>query len=349
MTAYQLQEWATRPFPRTYSKMVGANLVDPQQASQGATDLLCFDTDANQGRIYASVHDGHLDDGTVVQGGPHPMGGGPIIGDSDWTHIVAGPLGKGKAKLLFYSASEGVGAFYGVQKNGNPQLIKRHTGWRTSWTHILAGNFIKDPRKVVSGGPPWHPTGVTTAPGPVLNELLFYDAAAGQAEFYSVGEDGSIKLIKTLSGWRGSWHTILKGNFSDSDFDDLLFYDKSAGHGEFYRNNGKGDIEQLSLHTNWRTSWDQVRAGAFELNGRYSGLIFHEEGSGHSEVYKTDGHGQIAQLNVNFGPVWLARGAHFQTILAGTFIGNGAGLLDDICAYDPSAGAISLFRYVPVI
>lgn len=346
MTAYQLQEWATRPFPRTYSKIVGANLVDPQQASQGAVDLLGFDTDANLGRIYASVREGRLDDGTIVQGGPHQIGD-PIIGDSDWTHIVGGPLGRGRAKVLFYSASEGVGAFFGVQKNGNLELIKRHAGWRTSWTHILAGNFIKDPRVAIDGGPITRP-GVITVPGPILNELLFYDAAAGEGEFYSVGEDGSITLIKTLSGWRGSWHTILKGNFSDGDFDDLLFYDKSVGHGEFYRNNGKGGIEQLSLYTNWRTSWDQVRAGAFELNGRYSGLIFHEEGSGYSEIYKTDGHGKVAQLDVDFGAAWLARRANFQTVLADTFIGNGVGLLDDICAYDPSTGAISMFRYVPV-
>ena len=79
------------------------------------------------------------------------------------------------------------------------------------------------------------------------------------------------------------------------------------------------------------------------------GTCFHEEASGYSEIYKTDGHGKIPQLDVDFGAACLARRANFQTVLADTFIGNGVGLLDDVCAYDPSAGAISLFRYVPVI
>lgn len=286
--------------------------------------MLCFDTNTNTGAIFATVHAGKLDDGTVVQDGPRQVGG-IITADHRWTHVVHGPFGKSGAQVLFYDAHAGVGAFYGIQKNGNLQLIKTHTGWRTSWTQIISGKFSDNDGQ----------------------QLLFYDAAAGTGEFYFVDDSGTHRLIRTDPGWRSSWHTILAANFSDSKFDDLLFYDKGAGVGEFYRTDGHGGLNMFSSHTDWRTSWRQVRAGAFEFGGRFSGLLFHEDGGGPTEIYSTNGKGSLVQLNVSLGSVWLARAANFQAILPATFIGNTFGGLDDICAYDPSAGVISYFRDAP--
>ena len=292
--------------------LVAGNFADPQQASQGATDLLCFDTNTNAGAIFATVREGKLDDGTVVQNGPRQVGG-TIIADHRWTHVVHGPFGKSGAQVLFYDAHAGIGAFYGIQRNGNLRLIKTHTGWRTSWTQIISGKFSDNEGK----------------------QLLFYDAAAGTGEFYFVDDSGTHRRIRTRTGWRSSWHTILAANFSDSKFDDLLFYDKGAGVAEFYRADGHGGTSMFSSHASWRTSWRQIRAGAFEFGGRFSGLLFHEDDSGHTEIYSTNGKGRIAQLNVSLGSVWLARAANFQTIRPATFIGNTVGGLDDTAPMTP--------------
>src|ERR1700744_825621 len=156
MTTYQVNTWATNPFPETFSILVPGNFVDPQRDSKGATDLLGFDTGTNTGAIFASVHAGQLDDGTPVTNGAYRVGD-PIIANHQWTHIIPGPFGNSGAQVLFYAADEGLGAFYGVTTAGNLQWIKDNAGWRTTWTHIIAGKFSDNDGE----------------------QLLFYDASTG--------------------------------------------------------------------------------------------------------------------------------------------------------------------------
>jgi hypothetical protein len=82
-------------------------------------------------------------------------------------------------------------------------LLKNHTGWRQSWTHIIPGDF---------GG-----SGRT--------DLLFYEQSTGTGEFYTTDGAGNISLLKNHTGWRQSWKDIIPGDFGGSGRTDLLFYE----------------------------------------------------------------------------------------------------------------------------
>jgi hypothetical protein len=142
-------------------------------------------------------------------------------------------------------ASAGTGEFYTTDSRGRIRLLKQHTGWRSSWTDIIPGNF---------GG-----NGFT--------DLLFYDAAAGTGEFYTTDGQGGIRQLALHTNWRTSWTQIVPGNFGGNGFTDLLFYEAPSGTGEFYATNGQGGISQLALHTNWRSSWTRIIPGNFGGNG----------------------------------------------------------------------------------
>lgn len=316
MSKFQLNTWVTREFPKTWSHVIKGSFVDPQSSSQGATDLLCYDQNSGIGAFFATVKNGRLNDGTLVIDGPHQVGANFTF-SRRWTHIVYGFFPR---QLLFYDATSGVGEFYEIDERGNLILKKQHSGWRTSWTLILAGRFGKA-------------------------NLLFYDAASGTGEFYSVDNSGNIHLIRAINNWRTSWHSIVTGNFSNSQYDDLLFYDKGAGTGEFYKVNGNGGITLFSKHDNWRNTWQQVVSGQFLQNATYDGLLFYEEGSGYTELFSTDGHGSISQIDVNLGNQWSLP---WQVILAGNFTPN-FGIISNssLCSYDSRDGAIRYLYFEP--
>lgn len=322
MVTYTLTEWASRPFSRIWTNVVGGNFADPQLASRGATDLLAYDRNAGSGAIFATVKTGQLDNGTPVQNGPVQVGGA-LSFDHRWNQIVVGPFGKSGAQLLFYDATTGVGEFFGLDASGHLHLITRATGWRTSWTQIISGKFSND-------------DGL---------QLLFYDAAAGTGEFYAVDANASLHLLRTDTGWRSSWYSIQAGNFSSSKYDDLLFYDKAGSTGEFYATDGHGGISLLKSYTDWRNTWHGVRAGAFALGSAYEGLLFYEDNTGYTEFYGTDGHGGISRLDVSLGALWASQAAHWQKVLAGNFIGSTG--LSDLVGYDATDGAVSYFQLAP--
>ncbi len=222
--------------------------------------------------------------------------------------------------LLFYDAASGVGEFHTTDGRGNLTLKQQHSGWRTSWTLILAGRFGKA-------------------------HLLFYDAANGTGEFYSVDNAGGIHLIRSVSGWLSSWHAIIAGNFSSSPNDDLLFYDKSRGVGVFYKLDGDTKMTLFSEHDNWRTTWQHVVPGQFLQNAPFDGLLFYEENSGSTEFYATNGHGSISQIDVNPRNQWRLP---WQAIFAGEFTPNiGLTGTSRLCGYDSRDGAIRSFFLEP--
>jgi hypothetical protein len=323
MSKFELDVWVTRQFPKTWTHVVKGSFADPQFDTRGATDLFCYDRNAGIGAFFATVKNGHLDDGTLVQDGPRQVGGNHTF-SRRWTHVVSGrfldPLVPNRIQLLFYDATSGVAEFYATDGRGQLSLIKQHTGWPTSWTQIIAGRWG-------SGG------------------LLFYDAAHGKGEFYVVDHLGDIFLLKSFTNWRTSWNSIITGNFSSSQNDDLLFYDKGAGVGEFYRLDNQAGMTQFSHHDNWRHTWQHVVSGQFLQNATFDGLLFYEEGSGHTEFYATDGHGSISQIDVILGNQWSLP---WQAILAGEFTPN-IGLIGTsrLCNYDSRDGTIRYFYFEP--
>ena len=79
--------------------------------------------------------------------------------------------------LLFYDAESSTGAFYTTNILGEIALLKEHTNWRQSWTHILPGNFGGDGH----------------------TDLLFYDPTAGEGEFWTTDGRGGIRLLRKCS------------------------------------------------------------------------------------------------------------------------------------------------------
>jgi hypothetical protein len=160
--------------------------------------------------------------------------------------LGADPLGRDSAAdLLFYDASTGTGEFYRVREvieNGILQVkldhLQTHSNWRTTWTHVIPGQFGGD--------------GFT--------DLLFYEASSGTGEFYATDDQGGLRQLAQHANWRTSWRHIVPGSFGGNSRTDLLFYDAAAGTGEFYTTN-EGRLELLHGYSDWRASWSAIVPG----------------------------------------------------------------------------------------
>lgn len=327
MSKFELDVWVTRPFLKTWTHVINGAFADPQFATQGATDLFCYDRNAGIGAFFATVKNGRLDDGTLVQDGPRQVGPNHTF-SRRWTHVVYFSFPKvlqpfplppkpGGTFFLFYDAASGVGEFYKTDGFGKLILKKRHTGLRTSWTIIAGGRFGDKA------------------------SLLFYDATDGTGEFYSVDQSGDIHLKQRNTNWSTRWTSIIPGNFSDSKYDDLLFYSKTVGSASFYRLDGDLGRRLLFKHTDFRKTWQHIVPGQFVQNAPFDGLLFYEEGSGHTEFRSTNGEGGLSNIDINPGNQWRLP---WQAILVGEFTPN-IGLVgtERLCAYDSSDGTLRYF------
>ncbi len=128
----------------------------------------------------------------------------------------------------------------------------------------------------------------TDNPFPILRDLMFYDPGAGTGEFYRSGIDGGISLLRSDTGWRGSWSIIVPGNFAGRSYNDLLFYDPAAGTGAFYTTDGQGQIALLHAENGWRSSWNVILPGRFG-DAAFDGLLFYDRAAGTGELYTSDG------------------------------------------------------------
>jgi hypothetical protein len=254
-----------------------------------------------------------------------------------WRDIVPGQFYDSlQAGLLFYEPLSGTGQFYMPLLSGLGFSLaspSEHHGWRTTWTHIIAGHFDTEESRMESsadllfydaatgygefytahettntGAPQvqlrflraytdWRPGWTHIIPGRFggdgRTDLLFYQASTGTGEFYTCTGRALLKPLKSHTGWRGSWRHIVPGHFGGDAFTDLLFYDSTAGVGEFYATH-QGDIELLATHAGWRTTWAAIVPGDFAGGGRTS-LAFYDPTDGTLEFYATQ-NGQIGML-----------------------------------------------------
>jgi hypothetical protein len=148
------------------------------------TDLLFYDPSTGQGEFYAT--DGH---GNIA-----------LLKTNDgwrrtWSIIVpgyfSGTFAESYDGLLFYDPTTGQGEFYTTDGIGGIKLLKKHDGWRRTWSIIVPGNFDNDAH----------------------TDLLFYDRSTGQGEFYVTDGSGNIAFLKKHDGWRSTWSRIVLGNF----------------------------------------------------------------------------------------------------------------------------------------
>jgi hypothetical protein len=179
MLRFDLGVWATQECPIGSTHFLNGSFADPAFDTQGATTLFCYNQNTGTGGFFATVKHDPFDDGTPVRNESHKIGENHTFGRR-WTHVVyvpvfvtAFPLPQTGKLLLFYDAASGVAEVYETDGNGNLHLKKRHSGWRTSWTQIIGGQFG-------------------------TSNLLLYDATNRVGEFYTIDNSGDIQFIE---GW----------------------------------------------------------------------------------------------------------------------------------------------------
>lgn len=161
----------------------------------------------------------------------------------------------GGENVLYYERSAGTAVISNNSSIGGRSFVRRYTGFRTTWRHIV---YLDS------------------------NIILFYDGSAGEGEFYSIDAQVKLSLIRKYTGFRTTWRHIV---YLGSNM--ILFYDGDVGEGEIYRFNGSAELSLLRKYTGWRTTWEKI-IGA---GGR---ITFIESGTGHSESYSVDSAGNLS-------------------------------------------------------
>ena len=216
------------------------------------TDLLFYDGARGSAVFY--VNSGNAQMKPVQAIGP----GGWNTGIS---HIIPGNFGGGElTDLLFYNPLKGSAAFYVNDGNAQMRAIRLVDPgkWRTSWTHIIPGNF--------GGGK--------------LTDLLFYEGSTGSAEFYVNNGNAQMKVIQAIKpgGWNKDIKHIIPGNFGKGELTDLLFYNPNKGSAAFYANDGNASMKLLKAvgDNGWKKTWSKIIPGNFGGNA-YTDLMFYEQ------------------------------------------------------------------------
>lgn len=240
-----------------------------------------------------------------------------------WTHIIPGffhdsPLINASqlTSLFLYSQSEGEAEVWRCDGDGNVYLKKTLSQLRTSWTHIVSGEFF------------WDPGGIDVDKN---SHLFFYDAAERYGEGYFIRDAPGIVTDGRPSRFeRCSMHSNLPfathlcaGSFGGPAGAQLLFYNSATGDGIIHRftdiNPGEppdlppGNIalEELEILTGLPTNADIVAPGVFAMDdpedhwfqdgpsesarsqwllspGPFSGLMLYVRSSGLGAIYRHD-------------------------------------------------------------
>ncbi|WP_439026792.1 hypothetical protein [Haloarchaeobius sp. DT45] len=201
--------------------------------------------------------------------------------------------------------------------SGNVTLLRTLSGWRSTWTHIVPGNFLGS-----SYG---------------TDDLLFYDGSAGEGELYTTDGSGRITFRREHSGWRTGWDQIVPGNFGGSVHTDLFFY-RDAGPNAiraFYATEEDGRIRSLSVDRDAPTGVDIVVPGQF-WGGSRTDLCYYRRRDGAIWVDRTRSGGRFRTV----GRPRLETNRFWDAILPGDF---GEGWRTDLLFYDRESGTGEFF------
>jgi hypothetical protein len=264
-------------------------------------DILAYDRLNAVGQFYSVATDGTLT----------KMGTDKTGWRQGWSIIVAGRFGAGPHdNLLFYDPEAGIGQFYSY--NGAADafvLLNTQTGWRTTWSHIVAGSF---------GG------------SGAASDLLFYDQQNGEIEFYTVASGGLVRLAPTITGVRRTWSHVAAGAFTKSSqaaaqqTSDLFFYDRDTGLGEIDQLDQSGALSLVGAHPGLGGGWTHVLAASF-TGGDLTDLLFYNSRTGTSQLAISQNAGTLA---TSAAAVWSPGWTH---LLAGMWSSS---TNVDVLAYD---------------
>ncbi|MFD4559450.1 hypothetical protein ACFWP5_34895 [Streptomyces sp. NPDC058469] len=270
----------------TWEQIVPGNYGGATQC----TDLLFYDPDAREGIFYAVGDNGAL----VALGKPNEW-------RSTWYEIIPGRFGgsTGLTDLLFYDRTVGEAEFYASEGDGRMKPIGGLKGWRTTWTHIVPGNFKQ---------------------GTELTDLFFYDSNSGDALFLaSNGKGGTIPIGTGIPRWSHDFGTfVVPGNFgSGSGYTDLFCYNAGAGVGEFVATDGEGHLSSFGFRNDLPTTWSRIAPGNFGGPHGLTDLLVYDATQQQIKFFSTNGQGGLSDLgSPTSQKPFLAR------IIPGVFIAN---------------------------
>jgi hypothetical protein len=195
---------------------------------------------------------------------------------------------------------------------GNLAALGTEKTWRIGWHAIVPGNF---------GGHPRLPR----------TDLLFYDRARGEGEFYTSDGNGNLAALgPTHTTWRDTWDLIVPGDFGGDARTDLLFYDASAGEIEFHTVDASGSTLPLwTTQGGWGSAWDRIVPGRFNADS-YTDLLFYDRDTQTGQIYTTNGTGVLTPWGA---PLSWTRG--WDLVVAGNFDADG---LTDFLFYERATG-----------
>ncbi|MFE2889574.1 hypothetical protein [Streptomyces sp. NPDC059272] len=235
------------------------------------TDLLFYDADAAEGFFYAVGDNG----GLIAVGKPEERW------RTTWYEIVPGHFGgnTGLTDLLFYDRTAGEAQFYASAGDGHINPIGGlNRGWRTSWTHIVPGNFKQ---------------------GTELTDLFLYDSDSGDALFLaSDGKGGTIPIGTGVPGWKRDFGTFtVPGDFgSGSGHTDMFCYNAGGGTGTFVATDGQGHLSSFGFRNDLPTTWSRIVPGNFGGPHGLTDLLVYDATQQQINFFSTNGQGDLDGL-----------------------------------------------------
>jgi hypothetical protein len=224
---------------------------------------------------------------------------------------------------LFDSDRGGAGL---VSQDGTSvQLARVHTGWSSSWRHVVPGRFNSDS----------------------LEELFFYDGQAGIAQFYRVTSTGGLSKIGSAHDVFANVAQVVAFDLDGTGTDEILFYIPGAGgtgaggasNGTVYtyRTNGSGSFSLINGTCCWSRNYRVVTAGKF-LAQTGDQVVMYDSVAGNVDIFARNVQGNLALVRSNPG-----FSKEITNIVAGEF--GTTSSQREIMTYDPTTHTIAFYYF----
>jgi hypothetical protein len=187
--------------------------------------------------------------GAIVSFDSEGTAGKPVLNTkfrTSWDLLAAGSfIGNGSTDkpqgVVLYDRAAGEADVIGFGSNGVLNFDHTNSGFRRTWSKMVAGSFIHDNR----------------------DQVLFYDQNAGDADVVAFDTEGRESLDYTNHGFRTSWDQMIAGDFlGKSGLDQVLLYDGNAGEVDVVAFDSKGKEILDGQNNRYPGSSDLVVAGA---------------------------------------------------------------------------------------
>jgi len=260
---------------------------------------------------------------------------------------------------------------------GGPDLppsfwpLSVQTGWRSSWTHIVGGNFSgahdgcvlfyegntgfaeiyqtdghgnisllrqhPDLGRIGSRSHRWTHVVAGRFSDSANNSLLLADRTTGFAAIFDTDASGNLIGRREFPNW-GTWTHVTIVRVVNSPYSAVLRYDRATGRGEILECDGLGNLTLRQGSNGWRTTWSHVVGGFASGNS----VLFYEETTGHCEIYQLTYNPEDSGTDVNS----LGSMASIELPGASIIVGGSFGLDPGYALYFPESGLLQFLFVV---